>query len=71
MHVVLEYAKKRNLSLEFVVDDSNQWGKVYSNWTGVGVGGNLISDQTDVGFGKLKLHLTSANLLDNIVHTIL
>lgn len=52
MLIAVEYGKRHNMTLEFVVDEENEWGDVYANWTGSGVLGNLVQDKGDVGIGK-------------------
>lgn len=51
MRVALEYAKKHNMTVELVVNEHEEWGDIYSNWTGTGIVGNLVFDKGDVGFG--------------------
>lgn len=35
-----------------VIDEKGQWGKVFKNFTGYGVIGNLAMDKADVGLGN-------------------
>lgn len=53
MKMVEEYCKKHNLSLKLLVEEDGQWGKIYPNWTGVGVVGKLVQDESDLGFCAL------------------
>lgn len=52
MRVALEYAKKYNMTIELVVNEEEEWGEIYRNWTGTGIAGNLIFDKADIGFGN-------------------
>lgn len=52
MRVALEFAKKLNMSVQLVVNEEEEWGDIYQNWTGTGIVGNLIFDRADIGFGK-------------------
>lgn len=52
MRVALEYAKKHNMTVDLVVNEQEEWGDIYGNWTGTGIVGNLVFDKGDVGFGS-------------------
>lgn len=51
MRVALEYARKHNMTVDLVVNEHEEWGDIYGNWTGTGIVGNLVFDKGDVGFG--------------------
>lgn len=51
INILLELAKKLNMSIEMVLDIDTQWGELYPNFTGDGILGNLGTDRTDIGFG--------------------
>lgn len=52
MRVAKTYAEKHNMTIEFVVNEEEQWGEIYRNWTGNGVLGEMILDKGDFGFCK-------------------
>lgn len=52
MRVALEYAKRHNMSVKLVVNEVEEWGDIYENWTGTGIVGNLVFDRGDMGFGN-------------------
>lgn len=45
------YAEIHNMTIEMVVDEADQWGTIYDNWTGIGIVGNVATDKGDVGLG--------------------
>ncbi|KAK9702662.1 hypothetical protein QE152_g29799 [Popillia japonica] len=51
--ILMELAKKLNMTVELVLDLTVQWGDIYNNFTGNGILGNLVMDRTDVGFGRV------------------
>lgn len=51
--ILMELAKKLNMTVELVLDLTVQWGDIYNNFTGNGILGNLVMDRTDVGFGNM------------------
>nr|QZH55077.1 ionotropic receptor 41a [Achelura yunnanensis] len=54
VRVMDEFCRWVNCTIEIVRDD-NQWGEIYSyeNLTGVGVIGNVVKDEADVGISAL------------------
>lgn len=52
MRVAIEFARKFNMTVQLLVNEDEEWGDVYQNWTGTGIVGNVISDKADIGFGK-------------------
>nr|QMS80362.1 ionotropic receptor [Histia rhodope] len=54
VRVMDEFCRWVNCTIELVRDD-NQWGEIYSyeNLTGVGVIGNVVKDEADVGISAL------------------
>lgn len=51
MRVVNLYAKLHNMTIQLVIDEVDQWGAIYDNWTGNGIVGNVAMDKGDVGLG--------------------
>lgn len=46
------FANLLNATTELVVDEAGEWGTIYDNWTGIGVVGNVVIDEADIGLGR-------------------
>ncbi|KAF5307157.1 hypothetical protein FQR65_LT00673 [Abscondita terminalis] len=58
-----EFAKKLNMSIQYVVDDK-EWGIIYDNWTGDGVLGHIATDKADIGYAALYTWAHEYQFLD-------
>lgn len=45
------FSKLHNMTIELIIDESNEWGTIYDNWTGNGIVGNIAMDKGDIGLG--------------------
>ncbi|XP_050669006.1 glutamate receptor ionotropic, delta-2-like [Leptidea sinapis] len=53
MKLVDEFCRWVNCTVELVRADEEEWGIVYENFTGLGVLGNLVEDDADIGITAL------------------
>lgn len=52
LRAITLYAKLHNATIDLVIDEENEWGIIYDNWTGNGIVGNVVMDKGEVGLGN-------------------
>ncbi|KXJ80591.1 hypothetical protein RP20_CCG024315 [Aedes albopictus] len=52
--LLVEFCRRRNCTIDLVVDSKNMWGVIQPNRTGNGIIGNLVERRADLGIGALS-----------------
>ncbi|XP_055543535.1 uncharacterized protein LOC129729080 [Wyeomyia smithii] len=53
-HLLRDFCRSYNCTIEMVIDEVNMWGDIYDNRTGQGILGNLVERRADIGLAGLS-----------------